>query len=246
MARLDDVQIDSQQIVEYLKHEIQLKKIRRQIIQRQIILRAAEERKIEVSSEEIQREADQFRYSNKLEDAAQTYQWLNDQLITPEDWEEGIRDRLLAKKLAEHLFGTQVETYFAQNKSRYEQAVLYRLSVPYQPLAQELFYQIEEEEISFFEAAHLYDSNEARRLACGFEGKLARWQVDPEMSAKIFGANPRELIGVIASGSGYELWMVEELIPPSLTDEIQKGILNSLFQEWLDSELNYFIHMNNN
>jgi parvulin-like peptidyl-prolyl isomerase len=243
MAHLADARIDSQQIVAYLKHEMQLKKIQQQILGRQIVAQAAEDRNIQVTPAEIQEAADQFRYSNKLEDATQTYKWLNDQLITPEEWEEGIHERLLAKKLAEHLFSSQIETYFAQNKSRYEQAILYRISVPYQPLAQELFYEIEEEEISFFEAAHLYDSSEARRLACGFEGKLARWQVSPDMSAKLFGANPRELIGVISFESSHELWMVEEFIPPKLTDEIRGNILDSLFQEWLEAEINYLIHM---
>lgn len=245
MARLADVQVGSEAIVEYLKHEIQLKTTQQQILFRKIIVQAAAERGVEVSPAEVQHEADQFRYANKLEDAAQTYQWLNEQLITPEDWESGIHARLLEKKLSEYLFSTQIETYFAQNKSQYEQAILYRISVPYQPLAQELFYQIEEEEISFFEAAHLYDSNEGRRLACGFEGKLARWQVKPDMSAKLFGANPRELIGVISWESSHELWMVEEFIPPTLTPETRQKILDQLFQEWLESELNYCIHMGN-
>lgn len=243
MARLDNIKIDSDKIVEHLKHEIQLKEVQCKILHKEIVAQTAEERNIKVSSEEIQQAADTFRRTNNLENAEQTYQWLSDQLITAEDWEEGIHNRLLIQKVAEHLFQTQIETYFAQNKSRYEQAILYRLSVPYEPLAQELFYQIEEEEISFFEAAHLYDSNEARRLACGFEGKLARWQVNPAVSARIFGANPRELIGVIPSDPGYELWMVEDFIPPMLTPEIRENILDVLFREWLDSEINYFVHM---
>lgn len=243
MARLNDVLIDAEKVVEHLKHEIKFKGIQQEILYRQIILRTANDRGLSVSSEEIQNEADQFRYRNKLENAAQTYSWLDEQLITPQDWEEGIHERLLSKKLAHHLFESQVESYFAQNKSQYEQATLYRLLVPYQPLAQELFYQIEEEEISFFEAAHLYDVDERRRLACGFEGKLSRWQLEPNLSAKIFGANPRELIGVISSEVGHELLMVEEFITPKLTDETRKKILNTLFYEWLESELNYFVHM---
>lgn len=242
MVRLTDVAIDTTKVIDYLKHEVQLKGVYKQILSRQIIAQVAAEQELQISAEEIQTEADDFRYRNKLESASQTFEWLNEQLLTPQDWEEGIQERLLAKKLAEHLFGKQVKIYFVQNKVQYEQAVLYRIVVPYQPLAQELFYQIEEEEISFFEAAHLYDLDERRRLACGFEGKLSRWQLKPDIAARVFAAAPHEAIGLIQSEEGYELWMVEEFIPAELSPETYQQILNTLFQEWLDSELNHLVH----
>ena len=242
MVRLTDSVINPEKVVEHLKHEMKIKNVQQQILQKLIVVQAAKEYGIDVSPEEIQSEADQFRYQNKLENASQTYTWLEDQLITPDDWEQGIYDRLLSQKLAQHLFGKQIETYFAQNRIQYEQAVLYRIVVPYKPLAQEIFYQIEEEEISFFKAAHLYDVDESRRLACGFEGKLSRWQIDAELSAKIFGANPRDVIGVLKAREGYEIWMVEDFVSPQLTPEIQTQILDSLFSEWLESELNYLVH----
>jgi parvulin-like peptidyl-prolyl isomerase len=242
MARLNSLPIDCNEVVAYLKHEVKLKAIYRQILCRQIVDRVSQERGVIVTSEEIQAEADQFRYEHKLESAAQTYEWLNDQLLTPDEWEAGIQQRLLTKKLIEHLFSRQLETYFAQNKVQYEQAVLYRIVVPYQALAQEIFYQVEEEEISFFEAAHLYDIDEQRRLACGFEGKVSRWQLKPDAAARVFGAIPREVIGPIQSEKDFELIMVEEFIPAELTPAIRQQILNQLFDEWLESELNYLIH----
>lgn len=242
MADSKNVLVGAEKVVEYLKHEVRLKSIQQQILHRQIILNTAQELGVSVSPEEIQAEADQFRYHNRLEDASQTYQWLNEQLITPDDWEQGIQERLLAEKLAHHLFDKQVERYFAQNKTQYEQVILYRILVPYQPLAQELFYQIEEEEISFFEAAHLYDTDERRRLACGFEGKFSRWQLNADLSARVFGAKPRDVIGVIHSTDGHELWMPEDFIESELRPEVRQQILDQLFNEWLDRELTHFIH----
>ncbi|MEM1292034.1 MAG: peptidylprolyl isomerase [Cyanobacteria bacterium P01_H01_bin.162] len=242
MVRLTGSVINPEKVVEHLKHEVKIKSVQQQILEQLVVIQASEARGIDVSSEEIQAEADQFRYQNRLENASQTYNWLDDQLITAEDWEQGIHARLLSQKLSQHLFDSQVAAHFLQNKVQYEQAILYRLVVPYRPLAQELFYQIEEEEISFFEAAHLYDVDENRRLTCGFEGKLSRWQVDADLSAKIFGAKPRDVVGVLQAQEGYELWMIEDFIAPELTPEIQQQILDSLFSEWLESELNYLIH----
>lgn len=242
MARLAGLLIDCEQVVDHLKHEVKLKSVYHQILCQQIVDRVTQQRGVVLTPDEIQARADQFRYDNKLENAAQTFDWLNEELLTPEDWEAGIQESLLREKLAEELFGRQIESYFIQNRLQYEQAVVYRILVPYFPLAQEIFYQIEEEEISFFEAAHLYDIDECRRLACGFEGKLSRWQLQADISALVFGANRREIIGPLKAEEGFELLMVEELIPAELTPAVRQQILDQLFDEWLESELNYFIH----
>jgi parvulin-like peptidyl-prolyl isomerase len=239
MARLIGLSIDSEQVIDHLKHEVKLKTVYRDILCQQIVEQASQERGITVEPEEVQAEADQFRYEHKLESAAQTLAWLEDQLLTPDDWEAGIHERLLTKKLAETLFGKQLENHFSQSKVQYEQAVLYRIVVPYNTLAQEIFYQVEEEEISFFEAAHLYDVDEHRRLACGFEGKVSRWQLKPDVAARVFGTAPREIIGPLQTDEQFELMMVEEFIPAKLTPEVRQQILDQLFNEWLESELNY-------
>jgi parvulin-like peptidyl-prolyl isomerase len=242
MARLIDLSIDSDQVIQHLKHEVKLKTVYQSILCKQIIEKASQERGVTVEPEEVQAEADQFRYDHKLESASQTLEWLEDNLLTPDDWEAGIYDQLLKKKLADSLFGKQIEAYFAQSKVQYEQAVLYRILVPYSALAQEIFYQVEEEEISFFEAAHLYNIDEYRRLACGFEGKVSRWQLKPDVAAYVFGAHPREVIGPIQSGHDFELLMVEEFIPAELTNDVRQQISSQLFDEWLESELNHLVY----
>ena len=241
MNRPNVFETNSHIIIDYLKRQIQLKPICQQILFQEIISNSANKHGVQVTSDEVQSEADRIRRDLKLEDASQTYRWLEDQLTTCEDWEKGIQLKLLSKKLAEHLFSKKAETYFSQNKAQYEQVILYRIVVPYYPVAQELFYKIEEEEISFFEAAHLYDIDEGRRLSCGFAGKLSRWQLSPDMSSTIFGARPHELIGVNELDNGYELLMVDDFISPELNPTIKQGILDKFFQEWLDSELNYAI-----
>ena len=242
MISLKDIVLDPERVVEYLKHEVRLEKILREILSRQVILEAAEQYGVEVSQEEVQKEADDFRYKNKLENSSQTYSWLEDQLITAEEWEEGIRCHMITNKLSEYLFSKKVEEYFAQNIADYEQVVLYKIVVLERALAQEIFYKIEENEMSFFEAAHCYDIQEGRRLTCGYEGKVSRWQLKPAESSKIFSANPNEILEITETENGYELCMVERFISPELTPEIRKTILRKLYKEWIDSELNHYIH----
>jgi parvulin-like peptidyl-prolyl isomerase len=234
--------ISSEEIVGFLKKNLQFREICRQILYQRIIDQAADTRAITITPEEIQTEADHLRRDLKLEKAADTLAWLTEQLINIDDWEGGIADRLLTQKLKANLFTKEVDVFFAQNRLDFEQILLYQIIVPYEKLAQELFYQIEEREISFYEAAHLYNIDERRRHECGYEGKLYRWTLKPEIAAVIFAADAGELIQPIQDEEGYHLLMVEEFIPATLTEEIRQNIQQRLFQEWLVGELNYVLH----
>lgn len=242
MNSLSQITIVPDEIVNYLKKDIQLREVYQKILYQKIINQAAQERDITVTSEEIQAEADKQRYEKRLEKAADTVAWLTDQMIATDDWEAGIRDCLLAKKLNEHLFAKEAEKFFTQNRLDYEQILLYQIVVPYEKLAQELFYQIEEQEISFYEAAHLYDVDEQRKQQCGYEGKLYRWSLKPDLAAVVFSAQPGEVVGPLKTEQGYHILKVEEFIQAELTPERRQDILNRMFKEWLASELNYMIY----
>lgn len=242
MADLSRASVDLDEIIEFLKKDIQYKDVCQKIIEQKVINQAAQERGLTVTTEEIQADANRLRREKRLEKASDTLAWLAEQMITPEDWELGIRDRLLAQKLAEHIFAKDVEKFFAQNRLDFEQILLYQIIVPDEKLAQELFYQIEDEEISFYEAAHLYDLDEKRREQCGCEGKLYRWSLKPDLAAVVFSAQPGEVIGPLQTEQGHHLLMVQEFIPAELTSQRHQEILDSMFKQWLASELNYMLH----
>ena len=234
--------IEVEVIADYLKQNLQFQEIYQQILSQQIIERKAEELGLTITLEEIQTEAEKQRRERKLEKAADTYGWLEAQMITADDWELGIRAQLLRQKLRERLFAPEVEKIFAQNKLNFDQVVLYQIIVPYQKLAWEIFYQIEEEELSFYQAAHLYDVDTQRRYHCGYEGKVSRWSLTPELATKAFAANPGEIILPFQTQQGHHILMVEEFIPGKLTPQIYEEILEKMFTQWLSSELNYLLY----
>lgn len=221
---------------------MQIREICRQETFSRIVSLAAQEKGITISDDEVQAEADKCRHDMKLESAKDTLQWLEEQLITPDEWEQGIYDRLLRHKLATHLFDQQVATYFTQHKLNYEKAILYRIVVADAPLAQELYYRIIESETSFYQAAHQHDIDEQRRFHCGYEGKLSRQDLVPNIAAQVFGSQPKEIIGPNPSEDGYDLLMVEAFLAAELTDALHKQILDQLFDDWLERELVYLMH----
>jgi parvulin-like peptidyl-prolyl isomerase len=230
-------------VVHFLKKQFKYQNACHSISSARLIQQVALDRGVTLPETQIQQEADRYRHENGLEHAADTINWLNQQQVTPEEWEEGIRDRLLADCLSQHLFSRDVERVFAENRSNYETVALYQLVVPYEQLAMELFYQIEESEISFYEAAHLYDIDAERRRKCGFEGILARWQLEPSLSPLIFGAQAKQVTQPIQRDDGYHLIWVEEFLEATLTETISKEIMDNFFQDWVLSELNHARHL---
>lgn len=242
MVNFSGLFIESNEIIGFLKQEMLLKEVCQKILYQTIIERTALEKEIAVTPEEIQSEADKIRHTKRLEKASDTLSWLEDQAISADDWEAGICSQLLSKKLAAHLFNEEVEKYFAQHRLDFEQLLLYQIIVPYEQLAQELFYQIEEEEISFYQAAHCYDIDERRRYQCGYEGKIYRWSLNPAIAAAVFSAALGEIVGPLQTEQGYHLLMVEESIQADLTTERRQEIINKLFKEWLEREYNYIVY----
>lgn len=232
-------------IVNLLREDLRLKATYQRIWRQEIVSEAAQERGLTITAEEIQQEAEHQRRQKRLEKAEDTLNWLADLMVTEDEWETGIQKYLLAKKLAQSLFGNEVEKYFAQNRLNFERLLLYQISVQDRKIAQELFYQIEEKEISFYEAAHLYDMDENRRYRCGFIGKIYRKNLKPDIAAAVFGAPLKEVIGPLQIEQIHHLFLAEEFMPAELTSERRQEIIGSLFEEWINGELTYRLHNQN-
>jgi hypothetical protein len=231
--------ITSKEIINFLKPEQILPEVIVKILSTKIVKEVAEKEGITISLEEIQAESHHFRSHYHLETTSDLIAWLVNQGICYEDWEHTISDRLLAQKLATYLFDDQVEAYFIEHQTEFQQVLMYRIIVPFERVAADLFYQIEEQEFSFFEAAHLYDIDQQRRLTCGYEGWVSISDLPPELFDAILNANLGEVIPPVKTEAGYNLMLIEQISQGELNPGIRQKILNKLFQNWLNLEVQY-------
>jgi parvulin-like peptidyl-prolyl isomerase len=88
----------------------------------------------------------------------------------------------------------------------------------------------------------LYDIDPKRRQNCGYEGKLYRWSLPPEVAAIVFGASTGELLRPVQIEDNHHVILVDQLTDANLSDEIRTEILDNLFDEWIQGELNYLIN----
>lgn len=71
-----------------------------QAVDAALIRSAAAEQGIEVSDEELQKEADDFRAARQLYEAKKTEAWLAANHLSQEDWEIQLEDEILRRKTA--------------------------------------------------------------------------------------------------------------------------------------------------
>jgi parvulin-like peptidyl-prolyl isomerase len=209
----------------------------RGIIRRQIIGVQVQKAGIEPSPLELQQAADRFRLVNQLESAESTNKWLQEHHLSIDDFEELVTQDLLSNKLAHHLFANQVEQFFHQNLLDYSAATFYEIILEDRDLAMELFYSLQEGDLSFADVAQQYISDPEFSRRGGYVGTVGRKQLRPEISAAIFAAKPPQLVKPVITAVGVHLIQVAEIIEPKLDERIHHQILMEMFDRWLSEKI---------
>jgi parvulin-like peptidyl-prolyl isomerase len=231
------ITITSENILHQVKLSCKIPSVIEEIITRKIIADAAAEAGIKVETEELQKAADNIRIMGKLKSADDTWAWLQKHGLSLDDFEELIYNNVISGKLAQHLFADKVKPFFVENQLDYAGVVMYEVVLDDEDLAMELFYGIQEGEMSFYEVAHQYIQDTELRRKGGYQGIVRRKELKPEISAAVFAAKPPQVLKPIVTSSGVNLILVEEIIQPELDEKLRYQIISDLFTRWLKQQL---------
>jgi parvulin-like peptidyl-prolyl isomerase len=229
--------VSSEEVFSQIKLSGQLPAIREAAVTRKIILETAANVGVEVTPEEIQISADQFRKANNLGRTEDTLAWLQHRELTLEDFELMIHFSIVSTKLAEHLFADKVEAYFVSHQLEQMGVALYEVILEDEDIALELFYCIKEGEITFFEAAQQYIQDPELRRKGGYRGILERTELTAEISTAVFTCTPPQLLKPILTANGIHLIYIDEIFQPALNKKVRSKIISLLFAEWLKQEI---------
>jgi parvulin-like peptidyl-prolyl isomerase len=231
------ITISSEDILHQVKLSCQIPSIVEGIVTHKIIASAADEAGIKVETEELQKAADSIRLMGKLKSADDTWAWLQKHGLSLDDFEEVIYNNVISGKLAQHLFVDKVKPFFVEHQLDYAGVVMYEVVLDDEDLAIELFYGIQEGEMSFYEVAHQYIQDTELRRKGGYRGIVRRKELKPEISAAVFAAKPPQVLKPIVTSSGVNLIFVEEIIQPELDAKLASQIMFNLFDEWLKQQI---------
>ncbi|MDJ0732525.1 MAG: peptidylprolyl isomerase [Nostocaceae cyanobacterium] len=231
--------ISTSDIIHRLKVSCQIPEVIEAIASQVIITEAAQKAGIELTEAELQSEGDKFRVEKNIATAKETWAWLDKHHMSVKEFEELIYNNLIAKKLAHHMFAAKVEKFFYENRIDYEAAVTYEVTFENRDLALELFYALEEGEITFPEIARLYIQDPQLRRAGGYQGVRYRKDFRPEIAAAVFAATSCQMLKPITTPKGVYLIWVEEIIQPELNEELREKIICELFDTSLKKEVQF-------
>ncbi|HVS81107.1 MAG TPA: peptidylprolyl isomerase [Pyrinomonadaceae bacterium] len=202
----------------------------------ELIRQAAEQRGIEVSDEELQQAADDFRAERELHDVKATDAWLTANHLSFEDWEVLLEGQIIRNKLRKMLTAGRVEQRFTEQRLSFDAAAVSRIVLKEEGIARELRAQIVEDGADFHTMAREHSIEEATRLAGGYVGLMHRSEMEAAMEAAVFGAQPGRIVGPIKTDDGWELIKLEFFHLAALDDSMRETIKSQLFDEWLSEQ----------
>ena len=233
--------ISSEDVIHHLKMSCQIPGVIEGIATRKIIAETALKEGITVEEEELQQEGDRLRFVKKLVKAADTFAWLKTHHLSIDEFEELVYNTVLCKKVAHQLFNNKVEAFFYQNQLDFVKAVTYEVVFDDYDLALELFYALQENEITFAEIAREYIPIPELRRASGYQGVRLRKDFRPEIASSVFAATPPEVVKPIVTPKGVYLIWVEEILQPELNEQLREQIISDLFNGWLKQEIQHLL-----
>lgn len=230
--------ISEAETLRHLKLSLQMPSLLNSLLDRKIVEQTAIKEKIFLTEQELQVAADRFRFERNLISSQATVDWLTKYNLSVTEFEEMVRRNLLWQKLAEHLFKDKAEAYFYAHHLDYYQAVIYQIVLPNFDLAMELFYGIQERELSFWDLAHQYIEDVELRRRGGYLGQKSRDRLRPEVAAAVFSSANRvpQVLKPIAVEKKAYLIYVEEIIQPTLDGSLRQNIIEQLFNNWLSQQ----------
>ena len=229
--------ISDSDIIHSVKLSYQIPDLIEAIATQKIIAKAAQDAGIKIQEEELQQEADSLRLAQKLVKAQDTWTWLENHHISMKEFEELVRSKVITRKLANHLFHNQIEKFFYEHKLDYLYAITYEVILDNRDVALELFYALDEGEVTFPEMARLYIEEPELRRIYGYQGLRHRKDFRPEIAAAVFAASNLEILKPITTPKGVHLIWVEEIFQPQLDEQLREKIITELFSDWLKQQI---------
>jgi parvulin-like peptidyl-prolyl isomerase len=229
------------EIVDYLRHSAKFAEIAASAEEEALIVKLCQHFGIEVNETEWQEEGDVFRLKHKLLGVKETTNWLEQQRITLEDWSEGIKLKLLTKKLKEYLFGANVDLHYIASRDQYQQVALSQILVLDLETATTIKQSLLADPTSFCALALEHSQGKQSHTHGGFLGVLYVSQLAPEIGqaiaqrgqSPIAKTPPGGIIGPVQTKLGYHLLRVEKWFPSVMSESVREEIFNTLWQLWL-------------
>jgi parvulin-like peptidyl-prolyl isomerase len=205
-----------------------------QLAREMIIDRALAEVECTAEEQEKARQAFYQRYGIATED--QLKAWLSQNSMTLEQLDElALRD-LKLEKFKQASWENKLESYFLQCKGQLDRVVYSLIRTQDAGIAQELYFRIQESENSFFELAQQYSQGPEAQTG-GLIGPVELNIPHPQIAQMLTASKLGQLWPPTRIGDWWIIIRLEKYLPAQLDLSTRQRLLNELFQEWLNAQV---------
>lgn len=235
LVRIDDQETSLDDFIRHLKLGGQYEGLIDQLVRDKLTVQAAKKHGIQLSMDEVQERADQFRRVQGLHRAADMNNYLDRLGVSLDEFEVFITDGLYQEKMmAEVCNDRAVEAYFKLNSPKFDSIIVSHIVLDAEGKAKEMMSILEDDPDSFYEMAREHSIADTRE-AGGSIGKVLRGALKSEIEAKVFNAHAGDLLGPFPSEdrSFFEIFRVDAKYPAKLDEETATEVKRILREEWL-------------
>jgi peptidylprolyl isomerase len=235
IVRIDDEVITTDDFIRTLKLSGQFEGLVEQLVRDRLTARAARQSGLQITPEQVQERADQFRRVLGLHRAADTNHYFDALGVSLDEFEAFITDSLYQEKMMEQVCSdAAVEQYFKLNSPRFDSVEVSHIVLEGEGPAREMMSVLAEEPESFADMAREHSVADTREQG-GRIGKVLRGALKPDIEARLFNARAGELLGPFPSHdqSCHEIFCVNARHPATLDADTAAEIRRVLREEWL-------------
>jgi parvulin-like peptidyl-prolyl isomerase len=181
--------------------------------------------------------AHNFFIQRQIQTPVEQQQWLAAQGITLKDLLTPLQRELRIAKFKQATWGHKVESYFLKRKATLDQVIYSMIQHQDSNLITELFFRLQEEETTFAELAPHYAPGMAAKTK-GIVGPIEFEKLPSNLAETLYRSQPLTLIHT-RIGDWYIVAQVEVKVPAQLDEPMRQRLLNELYSEWLQQEINH-------
>ncbi|WP_423197905.1 MULTISPECIES: peptidylprolyl isomerase [unclassified Cupriavidus] len=235
IVRIDEEVIDVDEFIRVLKLTGQFEGLVEQLVRDKLTVHAARRQGVTLTPEEIQERADQFRRVQGLHRAADMNHYLDALGIGLDEFETFVTDGLYQEKMMARICSdAAVEEYFQLNSPKFDSIEISHIVVDSEGKARELVSYLRDDPDAFADLAREHSLADTREQG-GEIGKVLRGSLKSEIEAKVFNAEPGDLLGPFpaADRSCFEVFLVRAKHPARLDDDVAVEVRRLLREDWL-------------
>jgi hypothetical protein len=167
-------------------------------------------------------------------------QWCQHKGITPTYLDSVLLRELRIEKFKQLRFATQVESEFLRNKSDFDQVEYSLIQLTDLALAQELYFQLRDDGADFAHLAQQFSLG-AERQTGGWIGPVSMSTLPVEVATLLRGGQIGVIYGPMPIADRFWLVRLERLMTARLTGATRTNLINRLYNQWLQSQVQAFI-----